>query len=460
MAKIFGAILLSIFISVVSADTPANCTYEDIQGSWFFHVGATGFDNTIDCSKPFDVVQVINIELKYGITPDIAVDEYGKEGFWTLIYNQGFEVVIDNKKYFAFSNYTVIDKNVTSYCYSTLNGWVHDIHGYNWACFYGVKDVPDQTISVSRSTKNFNEMYLNRKYIVNNEFIDEINKKAKLWKATHYQNLENMTLHDRLMRAGGIPRHGQYLFPKTASLTTEMLVAVKDLPVNFDWRDVGGTNYISPIRNQKSCGSCYAFGSMAMLEARVRLISNNSLQPVFSTQDIVSCSEYSQGCEGGFPYLIAGKYAEDFGVVEESCFPYSGSDKEHCSREKKGCLRYRVANYHYIGGFYGGCNPELMQKELVENGPIAVSFEVTEDFQSYQSGIYQHTGIEDKFNPWEITNHVVSIIGYGEENGVKFWTVKNSWGEDWGEKGYFRIIRGTDELSIESMAVAASPIIP
>lgn len=82
----------------------------------------------------------------------------------------------------------------------------------------------------------------------------------------------------------------------------------KTLPEQFDWRDRNGVNYISPVRNQESCGSCYAFGSMAMYEARLRIATNNTVQKVFSTQDVVSCSEYSQGCNGGFPYLVAGKF--------------------------------------------------------------------------------------------------------------------------------------------------------
>ena len=82
-------------------------------------------------------------------------------------------------------------------------------------------------------------------------------------------------------------------------MTEDDLLRAKSLPDEFDWRNVDGKNYVSPVRNQGNCGSCYAFGTLAMFEARVRILSNNTKTPVFSTQDIVSCSEYAQGCEGG-----------------------------------------------------------------------------------------------------------------------------------------------------------------
>jgi len=89
-------------------------------------------------------------------------------------------------------------------------------------------------------------------------------------------------------------------------VTEEDLLKAKSLPDEFDWRDVDGKNYVSPVRNQATCGSCYAFGTLAMFEARVRVLSNVTETPVFSTQDIVSCSEYSQGCEGGKLLVVAG----------------------------------------------------------------------------------------------------------------------------------------------------------
>ena len=85
----------------------------------------------------------------------------------------------------------------------------------------------------------------------------------------------------------------------------------RQLPSSWDWRNVNGVNYVSDVRNQGGCGSCYAFSSMGMLEARIRILTNNTLTPVFSTQDVVSCSKLSQGCEGGFPFLVAGRYAKE-----------------------------------------------------------------------------------------------------------------------------------------------------
>jgi cathepsin C len=454
----FVIVLLAVLVPSVLADTPANCSYEEISGKWSFHIGPKGGDKTIDCSS-FSVQTELTVQLSY---PDVAVDESGNKGFWTLIYNQGFEVVIANQKFFAFSNYSMITKNTAvSHCDSTKNGWSHDLSGHNWACYYGVK-VPDNTLDATSKNSgkivNFPSIDLERKFVKNLDFVEQINNSTKLWQATHYPELEGMSLGERLQRAGGVPKYGRFPFPSTTPASHKVLLKANQLPDRFDWRDVSGDSYVSPVRNQGGCGSCYAFSSMGMLEARYRLLTNNTKQPVFSPQDVVSCSEYAQGCEGGFPYLIAGKYGEDFGVVEETCYPYRAHDST--CREGDNCIRYHSTNYYYVGGYYGACSEEGMRAELVQNGPMSVSFEVYSDFQHYRGGIYRHTGLEDKFNPWEITNHAVLLVGYGEELGTKFWIVKNSWGETWGEKGYFRIMRGVDETSIESMAVAVTPVVP
>ncbi|CAJ0946645.1 unnamed protein product [Ranitomeya imitator] len=164
------------------------------------------------------------------------------------------------------------------------------------------------------------------------------------------------------------------------------------------------------------------------------------------------------GCDGGFPYLISGKYIQDYGIVEEFDFPYTGQSSA-CTL-KDNYYRYYSSEYHYVGGFYGGCNEAYMKYELIAGGPIAISFEVYDDFGYYSGGIYHHTGLQDQFNPFQLTNHAVVLVGYGADSntGEKYWIVKNSWGESWGEKGFFRIRRGTNECAIESIAVSATPI--
>ncbi|XP_041360896.1 dipeptidyl peptidase 1-like [Gigantopelta aegis] len=437
----------------VRADTFANCSYEQIVGTWTFLMGPDNNDNTINCSIPFQEVTTYTLTLYF---PDIAVDTAGNQGFWTLIYNQGFEVVINNKKFFAFSFYAENPKPYVSVCNETFPGWSHNIDGHNWACYSARKISKSPNSPLVFKETNRHTWKYGRKYIPNVEFINDINKEQKLWRADLYWEYRHWSNADLLQRAGGF-RSGR-AFPKTAPVTSSQEKVAASLPKEFDWRDVNGVSFVSPVRDQGSCGSCYAFGSMAMYEARQRIVTNNTVQLVFSTQDVVSCSQYSQGCEGGFPYLVAGKYGQDFGLIEDSCFPYSARD-EPCKMSQ--CRRYYTRDYYYVGGFYGACNEALMRIELVKNGPIAVSFEVYPDFPSYKGGIYIHTKLADRFNPWEITNHVVLIVGYGRDlkSGVPFWIVKNSWGNKWGEDGYFRIRRGTDECSMESMAVGITPIL-
>jgi hypothetical protein len=108
------------------------------------------------------------------------------------------------------------------------------------------------------------------------------------------------------------------------------------LPASFDWRNVDGTNYDSPLRKQGECGSCYAIAAVSVLESRIRIKSNNRLKPILSPSSIISCSRYNQGCSGGYPYLV-GKHAKEFGFVDEACQPYSESDDkcfDYCFHQK------------------------------------------------------------------------------------------------------------------------------
>ncbi|XP_062522449.1 dipeptidyl peptidase 1-like [Corticium candelabrum] len=457
-------IFLAGLVSLLHADTPANCTYEDVVGEWVFSVGPGMNDNTLDCSD-YDISgSVSNITLQLYHPADVS-DRDGNVGFWTMVYNQGFEVVINDKKYFAFSMYKKIsEKNYTSICDETLPGWSHDTLGRDWACYVGMKVTPGRKKAAEAKPS---EAVLSQKLSISESYVKAINKVQSSWTAELYPELNLYTVAEVVARAGGFSS-GQPKGAKPAEITEELLDLVSALPESFDWRHTDqGMNFVPDVRNQGHCGSCFAFASMGMLESRLRIQTQNQVNVVFSPQDIIGCSEYSQGCEGGFPYVTAGKYAEDFGVVEEHCFPYLGKDSKCITSHN--CTRFYATDYYYVGGYYGACNAALMQLELVRNGPFSIAFEVYKDFLTYKSGIYHHVFTNEsdtltggEFDPFELVNHGVLVVGYGRdiETGEPYWIIENSWGEMWGEDGFFRIRRGTDECSCESAAVASTPIVP
>eukprot|EP00455_Lapot_gusevi_P036500 TRINITY_DN4062_c0_g1_i7.p1 TRINITY_DN4062_c0_g1~~TRINITY_DN4062_c0_g1_i7.p1 ORF type:complete len:526 (+),score=195.00 TRINITY_DN4062_c0_g1_i7:56-1579(+) len=506
MKKELYSVLLLFCLIGVWADTPVDCKFEDIKGLWTFIVGPEGYDNTIDCSLPLIPVRKFQVKLDF---PNVASSADGQTGTWTMIYNQGFEVIIGGKRYFAFSKYTSVNGTVTSYCSETMKGggWVHDdkMLSDNWGCFIGVKydrlqpsplglggqgkaasGTDTSTLQDPRVmglTWQQEQERRQRQYVPDVDLVDRINQAQNLWKAAVNPELAKYTIGQLERRAGGYhssiePARQQVeqvsIYRRQQSNhdashpSASRLTAQATIPDHFDWRNVNGVNYVSPVRDQGNCGSCYAFASMATLEARIRILSNNTQQPILSPQHAVSCSQYSQGCDGGFPYLVAGKYGMDFGILEEECYPYasaSGVSPAKC-QETSVCakpVRHYTATYSYIGGYYGASTVELMQQEIMANGPIAVSFEVYPDFTHYTSGVYKHTGLLG-FNPFVITNHVVVIVGWGvTPDGIPYWIVKNSWGPNWGENGFFRILRGNGqyggECGIESLTVSITPFL-
>jgi cathepsin C len=153
-------------------------------------------------------------------------------------------------------------------------------------------------------------------------------------------------------------------------------------------------------------------------------------------------------------------------MVDAECHPYTARNSEctsKCSSE-----RLRMTNYSYVGGYMGGCSEVAMMKEIYANGPVMVAFQAPPDLFYYTGGIYTGPAPKEEaqgvngVNVWQQTNHAVVAVGWGVDRstGVKYWKVKNTWGLRWGEHGYFRIRRGTNECGIESMATKADVILP
>jgi len=177
-------------------------------------------------------------------------------------------------------------------------------------------------------------------------------------------------------------------------------------------------------------------------------------------EHVLDCSFYNQGCHGGYPYLV-GKFFKEFETMPKECY-HKGSCMNKCIQNKSpmGKLRFNVTDYYYVGGYYGATREESLMRELVDNGPFVISISPSYIFAMYEKGImdadqntWKQLGIEKP--EWERVDHSTVLVGYGVENGKEYWLIQNSWNSDWGEQGYFRIVKGKNLMHIESLGQCA-----
>jgi len=471
-----------LFLSVIRADVPTNCQYSDSVGVWEFEVGTRGNGEiTLQCG--YDNLGSVTDSVQFELQEQNFAKNLktGSEGTYTTIYNQGFEIAIDGNTWFV---YYYFDNNGYR-CDKTSVGYVHDDNGFTWGCIQGTKLTTVQQSLENRfydieTTEQIASEIPNRKFRRDNDFVSKLNSLNLPWTAAHDQENEKYTLKEHFYRSGATVQQGHgYPHWMTVEEKIEKSKAVRhnaSLPLNLDWRNMAGENYVSSVDDQGSCGSCYAFASMGLMESRVRIVTNNQRKPIFSEQDVITCGKdrtYNQGCSGGWAILTAGKYMQDFGVLEEQCGVYHPTDRK-CQEPAANCNRWYSTHYEYVGGYYGaniGDQGDAMVQEL-QKGPVAVGFLVNDAFRTYKSGVFvsPSQSVQSDFNPIVSVNHAVLCVGYGvcgandpecdyKNEGLKYWIVKNSWGKSFGEAGYFKIVRGVNDLGIESMPFKADPII-
>lgn len=310
------------------------------------------------------------------------------------------------------------------------------------------------------------------------EIIDAVNAAKTTWKAG--RNFERSLTRSYLPRLLGYRRRpGGSLLPKYEP--PQDLPAPDKLPKTFDSRKQWKyCDSIQTLRDQGPCGSCWAVAGAAALSDRVCIATKGAFNSLLSAEQLVSCCfDCGFGCNGGYPDS-AWTYFQQTGLVTggdydsgEGCQPYTLPACEHHTQgPRKQCSDYgdlptplcknKCTNKNYTTPFkqdhhkiksmyYLSKNVTQIMQEIYTNGPVETGFTVYEDFLSYQSGVYQHVSGD------VAGGHAVKIIGWGTEKKVDYWLVANSWNNDWGLSGFFKIRRGNNECGFEEDVSAGVP---
>lgn len=286
----------------------------------------------------------------------------------------------------------------------------------------------------------------------------------------------------------------------------EMDVSLR-VPDEFDGREVW-KEFLQPVRKQGMCGSCYAFACVFVLESRLSILSKGKYNYQLSPSKLIFCNSPIETVDNDirteeelirdalmkapFDYITDGEMKENalscsgetlistyqylyrYGVPEDSCVGYGDNDNDAPDNMtlkevvEKTCVDVFGKNFdkcldksrmisHRIGGYYSLPKDEYqIRKDIYHFGPCSSGMMIYEDFLDWNGmGIYEW----NKTSP-SVGGHAIVLVGWGEENGKKYWIVRNSWGKDWGDGGYYKVLRGVNHCEIEENAFTGIPNIP
>ncbi|OMP01916.1 hypothetical protein COLO4_11470 [Corchorus olitorius] len=204
--------------------------------------------------------------------------------------------------------------------------------------------------------------------------------------------------------------------------------ASDNLPDSVDWRANGA---VSPVKDQGYCGSCWAFSTIAAVEGINQIVTGELIS--LSEQELVDCDRsYDAGCNGGLMDYAFQFIIDNGGIDSEEDYPYLGLDNQ-CDPTRKNAKVVTIDGYEDVIPF-----DEMSLKKAVAHQPVSVAIEAGgRAFQLYESGVF--TGLCGT-----ALDHGVVTVGYGTENGVDYWLVRNSWGSSWGEGGYIKMERNAN----------------
>jgi C1A family cysteine protease len=219
-----------------------------------------------------------------------------------------------------------------------------------------------------------------------------------------------------------------------------------ELPSSYNWCDHG---ICTPVRNQGSCGSCWAFATTGPLELNIKW--KDGLEVDLSEQWLVSCNQDGWGCGGGWWAHDYHWFATDpcggTGTVDEVDFLYSASDEPcNCPYDHE----FLIDGWAYVGDSGGIPSIASIKQALLDYGPLSVACCVNSSFQGYTGGIFNGPTCSD-------INHGVTLVGWDDDQGsAGVWIIRNSWGTGWGESGYMRIEYGVCDMCYAAVFIEYS----
>ncbi|KAK6640312.1 hypothetical protein RUM44_011998 [Polyplax serrata] len=357
----------------------------------------------------------------------------------------------------------VIENGVTKHCHVNIleQLWLNKREVVEAKC-ESINESSTRITEKRNNTKHFQKDYMmelfdrfiaehNKVYATKEEYKKKFRifranlKKIELLRETEQGTAQYGITKFADMTTKEFKQHLGFVKPQNEIIWPKAEIPDVELPNEFDWRD---KNVVTPVKNQEACGSCWAFSVTGNVEGQWALKKGELLS--LSEQELVDCDKLDNGCNGGYMTNAYEAIMNLGGLEVESDYPYDAQN-EQCHLNKSE-IKVKIS-----GGLNLTTDEIAIAKWLYKNGPVSAALNANA-MQFYFGGVSH----PPKFlcNP-ENLDHGILIVGFGVHESrilrqrMPFWLIKNSWGNDWGERGYYKLYRGEGTCGINRYVSSA-----